>query len=268
MKGPVLILCDLHLGHKVSRIEDAECLRGVIRGAGTVVFNGDTWQELAKKYRDHSAAMLADLQRICAEEGAECFFISGNHDPGWDAGWLELAGGRIVVTHGDTLLHSGAPWKREILRNGKRVDEMWKRHPRAAEDIRERIIVAREIAREMRSVEHPAGKSIWQRAWDAAFPPQRALLMIDSWVRHARLGDAFCERYFPQAEILVVGHFHFHGVWHVGRRVVINGGSFLNPDKPRWIEWHNGWLREGRIRETPQGCSRGPVKHVWRMMEK
>ncbi len=49
--------------------------------------------------------MLEELKSLCREEGAEAVFLPGNHDPGWSGpGWVELAGGRIVVTHGDALV--------------------------------------------------------------------------------------------------------------------------------------------------------------------
>ena len=42
MNEPVRVLSDLHLGHKVSRIDHVSALRPLIAGAGTVIFNGDT----------------------------------------------------------------------------------------------------------------------------------------------------------------------------------------------------------------------------------
>lgn len=47
MKLPVRIFSDLHPGHQASRIFDMEKLRPLFRGAGTVLFNGDTWEELS-----------------------------------------------------------------------------------------------------------------------------------------------------------------------------------------------------------------------------
>ena len=112
MNSPIRILSDLHLGHKVSRIEDVESLRPLIAGAGTVIFNGDTWQELAKPWKSRAGEMLEELKKLCADEGAEAVFLSGNHDPGWPGkGWIELAEGRIVVNHGDALLFESSPCK-------------------------------------------------------------------------------------------------------------------------------------------------------------
>ena len=95
-----------------------------------MIFNGDTWQELARPFRVRAEVMLEELQAICEEEGADAVFLSGNHDPGWSGpGWVSLADGRIIITHGDALLFDGSPWKREILVAGKRVMELWDEHP-------------------------------------------------------------------------------------------------------------------------------------------
>lgn len=265
MKQPVRVLSDLHLGHRISRIDRISTLRPLIAGAGTVVFNGDTWEELARPFHDKGAAMLAELQALCAEEGADAVFLSGNHDPGWPGcGWVELAGGKIVITHGDALLFDGSPWKREILVNGRRVMELWDQHPDAGHDIEDRLRLAREIARTLQSRGHRHGKHFIQRAWDAAIPPQRALKMIEAWCTQATAGAEFCSRYFPKAEVLVIGHFHRQGCWRRGDRLVINTGSFMNPGRARWVQWHDDWLTCGDIDETPDSCQMGEVLAVWR----
>ena len=265
MNEPIRILSDLHLGHKISRIENISALRPLIAGAGTVVFNGDTWQELAKPFRKRAAEMLDGLRNLCAEEGVEPVFLSGNHDPGWSGpGWLELAEGKIVIMHGDALLFDGSPWKREILVSGERVMELWNQHPRAHQDVEERLRVARKIARELCSVEHPTGRYLLLRAWDAMRPPQRAVKMLEAWITQASAGAKFCDAYFPNAEVLVIGHFHRHGSWMSRGRHVINTGSFTNPGRAHWVEWNDGWLSRGVIDETPESCQKGRTLDVWR----
>jgi predicted phosphodiesterase len=265
MNEPVRILSDLHLGHKVSRIDRVSALRPLIAGAGTIVFNGDTWQELALPFREHSAVMLDELKALCVEEGAEAVFLPGNHDPGWPGpGWLELAGGRIIVTHGDALLYAGSPWKREILEAGGRLTELWKQHPDAGSDVRERLLLARNIARDLCSAEHPIGRSFIHRTWDAMIPPKRALRMLESWFSQGSTGGQFCDRYFPDSEVLVIGHFHWPGCWHAAHRLMINTGSFMAPGKAQWVEWNHGWLTHGEINESPELCRIGRTLDVWR----
>ena len=266
MNEPVRVLSDLHLGHKISRISQVAALRPLIAGAATVVFNGDTWQELARPFYDRSKEMLDKLKSLCREEGAAPVFLSGNHDPGWPGpGWVELAGGQIVITHGDALLFDGSPWKREILVGGKRVMELWNQHPRADHDIEERLRVAREIARELCSVEYPTGRHFLQRAWDAGLPPGRAVKMIEAWMIQGSVGAKFCETYFPQAEVLVIGHFHREGCWLRNGRRIINTGSFMAPGRAHWVEWNAGWLRRGVIDESPETCRKGKTLDVWRL---
>ena len=265
MNEPVRILSDLHLGHKVSRIERVSALRPLIAGMGTVVFNGDTWQELAQQWCARSAAMLAELRDLCAEEGAAAAFLSGNHDPGWAGpGWLELGGGRVIVTHGDALMHSGSPWKREILSRRQRVEELWRQFPAADEVAEERLRLAREIARTLRTIEYPKGRSFLQRAWDAVLPPQRAFEMMHAWCTQAAMGARFCQRYFPHAEALVIGHFHQHGCWVRRGRLIINTGSFASPGRAHCVTWHDGWLSRSEIDESPDQCTPGRILGVWR----
>lgn len=265
MTGPVRIISDLHLGHRVSRIERVESLRPLLAGAETVVFNGDTWQELARDLKPRSQRMLGELKELCREEGCLPVFLPGNHDPGWPGkGYLELAGGKVVVTHGDALLYDGSPWKREVLTGRGTVDELWRKRPQAAHDADERHLLAREIAVCLPSASHSAGRKIWQRALDAVVPPQRGLEMLKAWWTQAEAGDAFCGRYFPAAEFLLIGHFHWGGSWLAGGRRVINTGSFLNPGRAHWAELENGWLSYGWVAETPDGCRKGRVLGRWR----
>lgn len=265
MKQPVRILSDLHLGHKVSRIENVESLRPLIAGAGTVIFNGDTWQELSRPWREQSGALLEQLQALCAGEGVETVFLSGNHDPGWSGrGWAELAEGRIIVTHGDALLFASSPWKREILLAPERIAELWERHPQADQEVEERLRVAREIARDMHATEFPQGRHFLQRAWDAAFPPQRAWLMLESWASQGQRAAEFLERYLPQAEVMIIGHFHWPGRWIIRGKLVINSGTFVSPNSAHWVEWAGDLLRRGKVTEKDGVCRMGETREVWR----
>jgi len=266
LNEPVRVLSDLHLGHKVSRIENVSALRPLLEGVGTVIFNGDTWQELAREFRNRSAEMLAELKELCAQTGCEPVFLPGNHDPGWTGpAFVVLAGGKIVVTHGDAIYRDGSPWKREILTGQKRVDEIWARHPRAELEIEKRLLVAKEIARELPSVNHPVGRKFFQRAIDAAFPPSRAIKMLTSWKNQGKAAAEFGEQYFPEADTILIGHFHRHGCWNIGGRRVINTGSFLNPGRAHFVDFENGWMTRGVIEETPEICQTGKVLNRWRV---
>jgi len=266
MREPVRILSDLHLGHRVSRVSRVAALRPLLAGAGTVVFNGDTWQELTAPFRERAAEMLEELREMCAREGCDTVFLAGNHDPGLPGqGWLELAGGRIVVTHGDALYFDSSPWSLAVLRGQEVVAELWAAHRAAWEDAGERLALAREIARNLVPRDFPLGRSLWQRAWEAVNPPGRALRILDAWFGQATAGAVFCERYFPAAEVLLIGHFHWPGMWLRRGRLVINTGSWMNPCSAWGVEWQDGFLRRMKIDERGDECRFGRIGGVWRV---
>ena len=265
MKLPVRIFSDLHLGHKASRIVDVEALRPLFRGAGTVVLNGDTWEELSAGWRDSSAAMLGGMQRVLSEEGCEVVFLPGNHDPGWPGcGWLELAGGKIVVSHGDALLWGGAPWKREVRAGRGEIERMWAEFPEAGWDGAARHELARRVARRFSNTTHCKGRSRFARLLDAVFPPSRLWEMVKAWAGQGRLAGEFCERYFPAAELIVYGHFHCAGVRRVGARTALNLGSFVVPGRAMWAEWDGVNLKYGNVFEKSEDWGLGGAEEGWK----
>jgi len=267
MRLPVRIFSDLHLGHRASRIDEVEKLRPLFKGAGTVVFNGDTWEELAEPWRDRSAAMLEELRGIVAEEGCDAVFLRGNHDPGWDGpAWLELAGGRLVVTHGDALLRASAPWKREILNGGEAIEKIWREFPDAETDAGTRLELARQIALRLRSKQYPKDRTLLSRVLDAALPPQRALSILEAWIKQGKYGAAFCERYFPKAELLVIGHFHCSGIRRARGRTLLNLGSFVLPGRAKWAGWDGVLFSTGRISITETGWVMGAKTTTWKFI--
>lgn len=267
LREPVLILSDLHLGHPASRVTRVDDLRPLLEGAGTVIFNGDTFQELASELRERSGSLLDELRALCAELGIEAHFLSGNHDPGWSGpGWIELAGGRIVVTHGDAVIWRGSPWSRERYAREQQLEALWREHLTRRDGAEERLRLAREVARTLRADSIRCGRSLACRLRDAVSPPRRALEILRVWWNQADAIAGFGERFFPAAEVMVVGHFHRSGVWQRRGRLVVNSGAFLRPHGARWAEWSGGYLRVGRI-EMNGHYRRGGVDGVWHLPE-
>lgn len=254
MRYPARVFSDLHLGHRASRIADVERLRPLFKGVGTAIFNGDTWEELARPWRARSARMLAELRTLLAEEGCDAVFLPGNHDPGWEGdGYLELAEGRIVITHGDALLRDGAPWKREMLTGREKIERLWAENTGAVDDPVERHKLARTIARSFPSRKHPAGRSLPARAWDAAHPPERAWQMLKTWARQGKYCEIFRDSYFPAAKVLVTGHFHCRGIRNGRTLVCANTGSFVVPGPAGVVDWDGESLVFRKIREGRRG---------------
>lgn len=265
MKEPVLILSDLHLGHAASRIKSAEQIRSLLEGVGTVVFNGDTFQELASDFRPRSEALMAELRCLCDELGVEPVFLPGNHDPGWNGkGWVELGGGKIVATHGDAVMRGGSPWSRESIARNDQVRELWAENPRAEYDPGERLSLAKKMAMLLRPPKIPKGRSIGRRAMDAINPPRRAFEILRVWWQQSDYAADFLRQYFPSAEVLVIGHFHSRGVWSKSGRLIVNTGAFVYPHHSMWVSYEDGWLKVGAILEEEGAFVRDGALSVWR----
>lgn len=258
MRLPVTILSDLHLGHAVSRITNVEAFRELVRGNGTVILNGDTYQELSDAFREKSSRMLEEFRTLCEEEGVDLVFISGNHDPSWDgSGWVELAGGRILITHGDALYFDGAPWSREAMERQELIRDLWVQHVQAEGNANERLKLAREIARNLRPKSYPKGRKIWQRVWEAIHPPKRAWNIIRVWWDQMNAADRFCNQYFPKSEVCLIGHFHRFGFWRAGKRVVLNTGAYLSPCYSGCVTYDGDSLVFYRIEESQPSYQKG-----------
>ncbi|MEP4079911.1 metallophosphoesterase [Haloferula sp.] len=264
MKEPVLILSDLHLGHTASKIESVEQLRPLIDGAGTVVFNGDTFQELATDFRERADGLLNDLRNLCEELGAETVFLPGNHDPGWEGqGWLELAGGKIVITHGDAVMWGGSPWSRESITRSERLKKLWAENQEADHDVVERLGLARKMAMVLKPPRIPKARSFFGRAMDAVNPPRRSLEILRVWISQADRAAEFAERYFPKAEVLVLGHFHWRGCWTRSGRLIVNTGAYVNPHSASWVGYEDGWMKVGNVEEQDGVFSKEEASSVW-----
>ena len=263
MKEPVLILSDLHLGHKASSIDDVAALEPLLCGAATLVLNGDTWQELASEFREDGRRLWQDLRALCQRLGIEIVALPGNHDPGHrDADYVTLAAGKIIVMHGDTVFPEVAPWSRMALRKKTELRAILSSHPQ--DTVEQRFALAKKVSQCLIPNYYIHSKNIFARIWDAVTPPGRAWHMITSWLTMVRETRKFARRYFPDAAIMVCGHFHFCGVWDKQLPTVINTGSFMPPGSAYWTEWKEQTLSVGLVGKKSGLWQRGTTLAVWK----
>lgn len=229
---PILILSDLHLGHRASRIKHPDQLAPLLCGPGTIIFNGDTSEMRNPEDRLVGRKLAADLARICHQAGRKAFFVNGNHDPTVSTiNHLDLADGAVLVTHGDILFLAVAPWSRaagHYLRKHRQIlDGLG---PDGYSDFEKRLRASKRTSIELQMLEEPLTRGrapgfhlFIRNCW----PPWRPLMIIKAWCevpgRAARLARVFR----PQARIVIVGHTHCPGAWEVPPRVIINTGSFV-----------------------------------------
>jgi hypothetical protein len=78
--------------------------------------------------------------------------------------------------------------------------------------------------------------------------------------------SAFVERFRPQAQVVVFGHFHRAGVWRHRGRLLINTGSFMPPGSPTCVDFHpGGWLRIRPVSFHHGEFIPGTPLDVWRL---
>jgi len=229
---PITVLSDLHLGHPASRIADLEQLAPLFQDAASVVFNGDTVEMLWLCNRDKAQAQVERLAEVCMAEGARPLFLNGNHDPVISsASHLDLAGGAILVTHGDVLFHEIAPWGREAKVLGAEHTRILEELGEAAHsDFEERLVAVKRTSLVLEMHEPRAPRGRWpglRLAFREGWPPWRAFGVVRSWLRTPRLANELASRFRPEARFVLIGHTHRAGVWERGGRVVVNTGSFL-----------------------------------------
>jgi predicted phosphodiesterase len=266
MNGLLRIVSDLHLGHPGSRVERVESLAPLLDGVTTVVCNGDTWQELIEANRARGMAMLAEWRQMARDRGVELVLLPGNHDPG--AGGrrhLDLAGGRVHVSHGDAIFPTGSPWSRMLPRRRREVGAAIAAAGDAGQTLAGRLALAGEIARILAPPRLPGGRSLPARVWDAVMPPGRAWSMLRSWAGFPTAAARFLEQFAPDARVFVCGHFHRAGAWVRRGRIILNTGSFMPPGAAWCVDLDDGWMTRRRVRRDRAGAfvpgpPAGPVR--------
>lgn len=257
LREPIRIFSDVHLGHPSSLARTPEDLAPLLEGAGTAVFNGDTVETVAREDRAEAEGHLELLRAFCAARGVGAVFLNGNHDPEVSAAnHLDLAGGAVLVTHGDALFEDLSPWSRDgavmgaaFRRELAAMDEAG----RGSFEARLKAVKRAALAIEDNGSTLPKGgfvgvlKKLLREAW----PPWRALSLMRFWRESPHRAAALAARFRPRARFVVFGHTHYGGVWRIGPRVVVNTGSFLPMGSRTLVElggrrlWVRGILRRG-----------------------
>ena len=229
---PILILSDLHLGHRSSLIRHPDQLAPVLHGPGSVIFNGDTSEMRNPEDRHVGRKVAAELARICHQTGCKAFFVNGNHDPTVSStNHIDLADGAILVTHGDILFLNVAPWSRGAGHYLKKHRQILDRlGPDGYADFEKRLLASKRTSIELQMIEEPLTRgrsSEFRMLIRNCWPPWRPFTIVKAWWEVPGRAANLARVFRPQAKFVVIGHTHFPGVWEVASRVIINTGSFV-----------------------------------------
>lgn len=229
---PILILSDLHLGHRASRIKDPEQLAPLLSGIRSVVFNGDTAEMRHEEDRPIGRKLAADLAKMCHYLGTKPFFINGNHDPTIShINHFDLASDAILVTHGDILFFGVTPWSREAAHYRRKHQEILDGFDQEnLSDFEERLRATKQTALELQMIEAPLTKSRLpglRLTLNQLWPPWRPFKILKAWQETPKRAIDLATIFRPKARFVIIGHTHFPGAWKKSGRVVINTGSFI-----------------------------------------
>jgi len=251
----IRILSDLHYGERCSRIRAPSQLGPLMRGPGTLVLNGDTLDTRRGPDPAHNARCLAEVRDYFSGAGPAVTYLTGNHDPDMsECHFLDLAGGRVFVTHGDILFQDIVPWGMDAPALGRLVEDgLAALGGRGTASLRELAAVYRRAAAavgQRHQAERNGPRYVMKTARDSVWPPWRLLRVLKAWRDMPALAGELAARHRPGARFVVTGHTHRPGVWRrQNGLVVINTGSFCRPFLGVAVDIHPGRLSVMRIRE-------------------
>jgi predicted phosphodiesterase len=232
---PVAVVSDLHLswfGRWAARLER---LRPLWSGVRTIVFNGDTVNWPASADEPRSRQMLAHLRRLCEEDEVRTIFLAGNCDYDIvDRGHLTLAGGRILVTHGEVIFPSICPWRRQAAGMRRERDlALQKMPPQRRASLEGQLASVRQALTVLQGgIQGPVSpvRGLLQ-VLAVTSQPGRLWRMLRAWRQTPVLAARFLKLYWPQAGVIIIGHTHRPGLWQLNDRIIVNTGSLEWPGR-------------------------------------
>ncbi|HKB92101.1 MAG TPA: metallophosphoesterase [Opitutaceae bacterium] len=237
----IRILSDVHYGDAASLVHSTDALRPLFAGADTVIFNGDSVEMLPSQHTESLRRRKEELVQFVQHIGAKVIFIAGNHDPDISSIYhLDLAGGRILVTHGEILFEKLVPWgwDRHVIYRKYRA-ALAARTEAEQNSLEGKLEAAKEIMRTLEESRHlPAGgflrriQGFAMKLW----PPWTPLLMLYAWWDLPHRGMVFLRKFRPAAQFLIIGHTHFPGVWTREGLTIINTGAYMHPFGPLAVD--------------------------------
>lgn len=247
------ILSDIHFGDHASRIGRLTQLHPLLEGVDHLILNGDTLDTRPGPLPAFTAACRAEIGAFFPAHAARVTYLTGNHDADVSTDHaLDLAAGRIFVTHGDVFFDDLVPWSQDAVFIGRRLAEEFQRLPvESRERLEQRLAVFRRVAisiPQRHQSERNRLKHTLHLLADTVWPPLRILRVMRAWRGAPERAAAFTRRHRPAARYVIKGHTHRPGVWTMTDGVtVINTGSFCRPLGASCVDLDAESLRVRRI---------------------
>ncbi|MGH7955919.1 MAG: metallophosphoesterase family protein [Opitutaceae bacterium] len=229
------ILSDLHFGDHASRVDRLAQLRPLLDGVTHLVLNGDTLDTRAGPFPAHTAECTAAVRAFFPGEVASATFLTGNHDGDFSPlHHLDLANGKIFVTHGDIFFDDIVPWSHDAALISRRIAEEYRAVPAELhQDLDHRLAVFRRVAvsiPQRHQSERNKLKFALHYIADTLWPPLRIVRIMRAWRLGPQRAAELAQQHRPAAKFVLCGHTHRPGIWRGAAGVtVINTGSFCPP---------------------------------------
>lgn len=238
----VRFVSDLHLGHERCEAPDIEQLaEKLTQGCDILVLVGDTAETRVCDWQERGKRLRQELRHACLAQGVKIIEIAGNHDPDTEPLLIRFWGGKVVAMHGHALYKEVAPWSWEYLNFKTKCHDLINTY----EDCDTRLESRLELSRAMCQLTPPIlrRKGIRNKylrgLLHCFWPPQRPFNIIRCWLTCGKRANRFAEQFFPEAEILVLGHFHRSGHWKFGKRHIFNTGAWFRHASPYYLDMKN-----------------------------
>lgn len=231
----VRILSDLHFGDHASRVSRLAQLAPLLDNVQYLVLNGDTLDTRPGPQPVHTEQCRAEITEFFPTKVGRVTYLTGNHDADFSPDHrLDLAEGRIFVTHGDVFFDDIVPWSHDAAFIGRRLAEEFRTLPvELHAHLDHRLALFRRVAAaipQRHQSERNKLKYALHYLTDTVWPPQRILRIIRAWQNAPHRAAEATRRHRPDARFVVSGHTHRPGVWRMPDGLtVINTGSFCPP---------------------------------------
>lgn len=236
-------ISDLHYGHERSEAISPEKLATrLTAGVDILVTVGDTAETRVCEWQERGKQLREQLRAACTTRGVQLIEISGNHDPDITPLLIRFWDGKAVAMHGHALYKEVAPWSWEYLRNKAACQALIAQYPNCDSNLEERLELSRAMCCLTPPILRREGiKNKYLRGLLHCFwPPQRPFNIIRSWLTCGRRAERFAQQFFPQAQVVVLGHFHRSGHWHYGQRHIYNTGAWFKHATPFYLDMQDG----------------------------
>jgi len=262
MPEPVIrIFSDLHYRDGTSSLQQLQELAPLLVGADQIVLNGDTLDTQTSPAQPH----LAEARAFFSHQAPDVTFLSGNHDPDISTHpELSLHDGRVWVTHGDVLFDDITPWGSQRGELVRRLEHLAATHPPGErEHVETRLHLNRLACVDLPDLHNRFDRRLLPRFIRLAhtlLPPDRLLSMLRVWIGTPALARRLTQAHRPRAQLVILGHTHFPGVWCDSRGpIVVNTGSFCRPFGGQFVELCGDRVQVVRIVRKRGEFHRGQV---------